>query len=249
MVGTMNRTVLVTGGSSGIGKAIAREFAKNKDNVIIISDIEVEKGLLTAEELRHQYEVSCDYFVCDISIPADVAATIGMIMDKYGRIDVLVNNAGIARDGLIDKISDDNWHKVLDVNLSGAFYCTKAVIGGMKENHYGKIINISSVSAEMGNFGQANYAASKGGLISMTKTVARESAKYQINVNAIAPGFIRTRMVEVVPEKVLEKIMSQIPMARLGEVEEVAKVAFFLASDDSKYITGQVINVNGGFYM
>jgi NAD(P)-dependent dehydrogenase (short-subunit alcohol dehydrogenase family) len=171
------------------------------------------------------------------------------IINEFGRIDILVNNAGITADKLLKDMTIQEWNKVISANLTGVFNCTKCVIKSMQKRKSGKIINISSISGQIGNIGQANYSASKAGVISFTKTVAKEYAKDGITVNAISPGFIRTKMVENIPEKVMEKILKQIPLGRVGEPEEVAKLVCFLTSDDANYITGQVININGGMYM
>jgi 3-oxoacyl-[acyl-carrier protein] reductase len=189
------------------------------------------------------------YIQADVSDPNQVEKMIEKIINEFGRIDILINNAGITRDKMLLNMDIEHWNRVISVNLTGTFNCTKAVIKYMKNQGGGKIINISSISAETGNIGQANYAASKGGVISFTKTVAKEYARDGIIVNAIAPGFIETKMLETVPEKVMQKILDQIPLHRLGKPEEVAELVCFLASDDANYITGQVININGGVHM
>ena len=171
------------------------------------------------------------------------------IIKEFGNIDILVNNAGITRDKLLENMDADTWNNVLSVNLTGIFNCTKAVIKHMKSQGHGKIINISSVVGITGNIGQANYSASKGGVISFTKTIAKEYARYNININAVAPGFIKTSLLQSIPEKVMEKILKKIMLGRLGNPEEVAKLVYFLSSDDSTYITGEVININGGLNM
>jgi 3-oxoacyl-[acyl-carrier protein] reductase len=174
---------------------------------------------------------------------------VGKIIAEFGRIDILVNNAGIIIDKRLTDMTIQDWNKVISVNLSGVFNCTKSVIKYMQKQKFGKIINIASISGQIGNIGQANYSAAKGGVISFTKTVAKEYAADNITANAIAPGFIKTRMLDNIPEKVMEKIFKQIPLRRLGKPEEVAMLVRFLASDDASYITGQVININGGLYM
>jgi 3-oxoacyl-[acyl-carrier protein] reductase len=171
------------------------------------------------------------------------------IVEQFGRIDILVNNAGITRDRLILRMTEEDWDAVLDVNLKGTFNCTKAAIRYMSKQKSGKIVSIASVSGEMGNPGQANYAASKAGVIGFTKTIAREFAGRGINVNAIAPGYIQTPMTDAVPEKAKEELKRMIPMERLGKPEDVAQAVLFLVSENSSYITGQVLNVNGGIYM
>ena len=189
------------------------------------------------------------YVQADISDPDQVEKMIGKTINEFGRIDILINNAGIVMDKKLENMSIDQWNRVISVNLTGTFNCTKSVIKYMKEQGEGRIINIASVVGEIGNFGQSNYAASKGGVIAFTKTVAKEYARDGIIVNAVAPGFIKTKMVEGIPQKVMQKILEQIPLGRLGEPEEVAKLVCFLASDDANYITGQVININGGMYV
>jgi NAD(P)-dependent dehydrogenase (short-subunit alcohol dehydrogenase family) len=171
------------------------------------------------------------------------------VVKQLGKIDILVNNAGITRDKSFVKMTPQMWSEVLSVNLDGAFYCTKAVIEGMLERKYGRIVNISSVIGRMGNFGQANYAASKAGLIALTKTLAKEFATKGITVNAVAPGYIETEMAKSVPKEILEKIIAQIPLGRLGKPTEVAGVVAYLVSEDADYMTGQVIDINGGLYV
>jgi NAD(P)-dependent dehydrogenase (short-subunit alcohol dehydrogenase family) len=171
------------------------------------------------------------------------------IVKKFGKIDILVNNAGIVRDKSFVKMTPQMWNEVLSVNLDGTFYCTKAVIEGMLERKYGRIINISSVIGRMGNRGQANYAASKAGIIALTQTLAKEFASKGITVNAIAPGFIETSMLKSVPKEIMDKILAQIPLGRLGKTSEIAGAVAYLASEDGDYITGQVIDINGGLYI
>lgn len=244
---TEKKVALVTGSARGIGRAIAIQLAKSGFN-IVVNNHEIEKeGIETTNEIKKI--TSAIYVKCDITDPIQVDAMIEKTLNEFGRIDVLVNNAGITIDKRFENMSLEDWNRVISTNLTGAFNCTKAVIMHMLERGGGTIINISSVIGEMGNVGQANYAASKGGLIAFTKTIAREYARYGINVNAVAPGFIKTKMTESIPIGNMKAILEQIPMGRLGTVDEIAKVVDFLASDDSKYITGQVINVNGGLYM
>jgi 3-oxoacyl-[acyl-carrier protein] reductase len=171
------------------------------------------------------------------------------ILERFSQIDILVNNAGIARDKLVLRMTEEDWDAVLNINLKGTFHCTKAVVKHMSKQRSGKIVNIASVVGEMGNAGQANYSASKAGVIGFTKTIAREFARRGINANAIAPGYIQTPMTDVLPEKVKEDLRRMIPLERLGQPEDVAEAVFFLVSEASSYITGQVLNVNGGIYM
>jgi 3-oxoacyl-[acyl-carrier protein] reductase len=185
----------------------------------------------------------------DVTHLEDVEKMVEAAMQRFGKIDILVNNAGIARDKLILRMTEEDWDTVLNVNLKGTFNCTKAVIKYMSKQRSGKIVNIASVVGMMGNPGQANYSASKAGVIGLTKTVAREFAARGINVNAIAPGYIQTPMTEVLPEKAKEELKRLIPMERLGQPEDVAHAVLFLVSEASSYITGNILNVNGGIYM
>ncbi|MBS3907317.1 MAG: 3-oxoacyl-[acyl-carrier-protein] reductase [Syntrophaceae bacterium] len=241
------KVVLVTGAAQGIGKAIALLLAKNGADVVV-SDINLEKAQETAHEIqgmgRRSFAIKVN--VADLK---DVERMVEAIVEQFGRIDILVNNAGITRDRLILRMTEEDWDAVLDVNLKGTFNCTKAAIRHMSKQKCGKIVSIASVSGEMGNPGQANYAASKAGVIGFTKTIAREFAGRGINVNAIAPGYIQTPMTDAVPEKAKEELKRMIPMERLGQPEDVAQAALFLVSENSSYITGQVLNVNGGIYM
>jgi len=241
------KVALVTGSAQGIGKAIALLLAKNGADVVV-SDINLEKAQETTNEIqgmgRRSFAIKVN--VADLK---DVERMVEAIVEQFGRIDILVNNAGITRDRLILRMTEEDWDAVLNVNLKGTFNCTKAVIRHMSKQKSGKIVSIASVSGEMGNPGQANYAASKAGVIGFTKTIAREFAGRGINVNAIAPGYIQTPMTDAVPEKAKEELKRMIPMERLGKPEDVAQAVLFLVSENSSYITGQVLNVNGGIYM
>jgi len=241
------KVALVTGAAQGIGKAIALLLAKNGAGVVV-SDINLEKAQETANEIqgmgRRSFAIKVN--VADLK---DVERMVEAIVEQFGRIDILVNNAGITRDRLILRMTEEDWDAVLNVNLKGTFNCTKAAIRHMSKQKSGKIVSIASVSGEMGNPGQANYAASKAGVIGFTKTIAREFAGRGINVNAIAPGYIQTPMTDAVPEKAKEELKRMIPMERLGQPEDVAQAVLFLVSENSSYITGQVLNVNGGIYM
>ena len=245
---SVNKVALVTGSSRGIGRAIALELAKRGFSVVINNDEKPQEKIEVMNEIKKIGQRAL-YIQADVSDPDQVEEMIKKILNEFGRIDILVNNAGVVMDKKLENMSVGQWNRVLSVNLTGTFNCTKSVIKYMKEQGGGKIINIASVVGEIGNFGQANYAASKGGVIAFTKTVAKEYAKDGILVNAVAPGFINTKMVQNIPEKVMQKILDQIPLGRLGGPEEVAKLVCFLASDDANYITGQVININGGVYM
>jgi 3-oxoacyl-[acyl-carrier protein] reductase len=245
---SVNKVALVTGSSRGIGRAIALELAKRGFSVVINNDEKPEEKVEVMNEINKEGQQAI-YIQADVSDPDQVEEMIKKILNDFCRIDVLVNNAGVVMDKKLENMSIEQWNRVISVNLTGTFNCTKSVIRYMKEQGGGRIINIASVVGEIGNFGQSNYAASKGGVIAFTKTVAKEYAKDGILVNAVAPGFINTKMVEGIPEKVMQKILDQIPLGRFGAPEEVAKLVCFLASDDANYITGQVININGGVYM
>ena len=246
--GEINKVALVTGSSRGIGRAIAIELAKCGIDVIVNNNVNPKEGTDVVDEINKIGQQAI-YIQADVSDLDQVEKMVEEIISEFGKMDILVNNAGIIVDKLLKDMTIEEWNKVVAVNLTGVFNCTKSAIKYMQKQKSGKIINISSVSGQIGNIGQANYSASKAGVISFTKTVAKEYAKDGISVNAVAPGFIRTRMVENIPEKVMLKILKQIPLGRLGEPEDVAKLVRFLASDDAKYITGQVISINGGVYM
>lgn len=241
------KVALVTGAAQGIGKAIVLLLARNGAD-IVVSDINLEKAEETANEVQviGRKAMAIKVNVADLE---DVERMVQTIIEKFGRIDILINNAGITRDKLILRMTEEDWDAVLNVNLKGTFNCTKAVIRHMSKQKGGKIVNIASVSGEMGNAGQANYSASKAGVIGLTKTIAREFAQRGINVNAIAPGYIQTPMTDALSEKVKEELRRLIPMGRLGQPEDVAQAVLFLVSEASSYITGQVLNVNGGIYM
>lgn len=241
------KVALVTGSAQGIGRAIARLLAENGADVVI-SDINLEKAEETANEIQKMGRRSLA-IKANVADHGDVERMIETIIEQFGRIDILVNNAGITRDRLIVRMTEEDWDAVLDVNLKGTFNCTKAALRYMAKQKSGKIVSIASVSGEMGNPGQANYAASKAGVIGFTKTIAREYASRGINVNAVAPGFIQTAMTDAIPEKAKETLKQMIPMERLGQPEDVAQAVLFLVSERSSYITGQVLNVNGGIYM
>ena len=238
---------LVTGAAQGIGKAIALLLARNGAD-LVVSDINLEKAEETAKEIRAIGPKAMAVKV-DVANLSDVERMVTGILEKLAKIDILVNNAGITRDKLILRMTEEDWDAVLGVNLKGTFNCTKAVVRHMAKQRSGKIVNIASVVGEMGNAGQANYSASKAGVIGLTKTIAREYAQRGINVNAIAPGYIETPMTEALPEKAKEELRKLIPMERLGKPEDVAEAVLFLVSEESSYMTGQVLNVNGGIYM
>jgi len=243
-----DKVAVITGSARGIGKAIAEEYAANGAKVII-SDIMQDKAEETASEIKAKFHVDTLAVKADVSKYEDVEILINQAIEKFGKIDIIVNNAGITRDNLIMRMSEQEWNMVIDINLKGVFNCTKAVSRPMMKQRNGKIINITSVVGEMGNPGQINYSASKAGVIGMTKTTAKELGSRGIRVNAIAPGFIVSEMTDKMTDQAKESLMKLIPMGELGKPADVAKAAVFLASDMSDYITGQVINVCGGMVM
>ena len=242
-----DKNALVTGAAQGIGKAIAVALAKHGAN-IIVSDINLELATQTAEEIK-ALGVKSSALKLNVTDLAEAEAAAKKIKEEMGSLDILINNAGITKDTLFLRMKKEDWDLVLNINLNGVFNLAKAVVPIMMKQRSGKIINIASIVGEMGNVGQANYAASKAGVIGLTKTLAREVAPRGITVNAIAPGFIQTAMTDKIPEEVKNKMMAQIPMAKLGQPEDVANACLFLASESAAYITGQVINVNGGMLM
>jgi 3-oxoacyl-[acyl-carrier protein] reductase len=241
------KVTLVTGAAQGIGKAIALLLARNGSD-IVVSDINLERAEETAKEIEGIGQRAMAIRV-DVANSEKVERMVQTILERFGHIDILVNNAGIARDRLILRMTEEDWDAVLNVNLKGTFNCTKAVVRHMSKQRSGKIVSIASVVGEMGNAGQANYSASKAGVIGFTKTIAREFAQRGINVNAIAPGYIETPMTDALSEKTKEELKQLIPMDRLGRPEDVAEAVLFLVSEASSYITGEVLNVNGGIYM
>lgn len=241
-----DRIAIITGGARGIGKEICRTFIE-EGAAVYIFDVDSDQGNKTIKELQSAYsESKINFFNVDITAEKSVESSVKNIMEIEGKIDILVNNAGITRDNLILRMSLEDWQKVIDINLTGAFICSKYVIRDMVRERRGKIINISSIVGVHGNAGQSNYSSSKAGIIGLTKTLARELAGRNIMVNAVAPGYIGTEMTGKLSDKIKEKLMDQIPVKRLGSVEDVAKTVLFLASDDSNYITGTVINLDGG---
>jgi 3-oxoacyl-[acyl-carrier protein] reductase len=241
------KAALVTGSAQGIGKSIALALAREGADCVI-SDMNMELAEKTAEEARSLGGKALAVKV-NVADSEEVTAMVQKTLDEFGKIDILVNNAGITRDGLLMRMKDDDWEQVLNVNLKGAFLCTRAVARPMMKQRSGRIINIASIVGAMGNAGQANYVASKAGLIGLSKTVARELASRGVTCNAVAPGFIDTAMTQILADDVKEKLLAQIPMGKLGTAEDVARSVCFLASEDAAYITGQVLHVNGGMYM
>jgi 3-oxoacyl-[acyl-carrier protein] reductase len=236
-----DKVILVTGGSRGIGKAIADEFNNSGGTVIVTYKNAIDEEYFNSKNIVH--------YKCDVADLNSVTELIENIIKTYDRIDIVVNNAGITKDGLLMRMSESDFDLVIDTNLKGVFNVTKAVSRSMMGKRYGKIINITSVVGITGNAGQANYVASKAGVIGLTKAVARELASRNINVNAIAPGFIETEMTDKLPDAVKQKYLDAIPMKRFAGSGEVAKAVLFLASDYASYITGQTICVDGGFVM
>ena len=241
------KVALITGGARGIGKEIATLFAKEGAN-IAICDVNMEEAEKTAKEIHDLGRESLAFKV-DVTDSIHVHDMVDKILDKFNKIDILINNAGITKDNLLLRMSEEEWDKVIAVNLKGTFVCTKLVSKVMIKQRYGRIVNLASIIGIMGNAGQANYAASKAGIIGLTKSAAKELASRNICVNAIAPGFIKTDMTAKLPEDVQKKILSVIPLSRFGEAKDVADLALFLSSESSLYITGQVIQVDGGMVM
>lgn len=241
------QTAIVTGGARGIGKEIVLKLAGVGAN-IVIADLMTEQAVETAEEVKKLGSKALIQKV-DISKMADVENMVKNTINEFKTIDILINNAGVTRDTLLIRMKEEDWDFVLKVNLTGTFNCTKSVAKFMIKQRKGRIVNIASIVGIMGNAGQSNYSASKAGIIGLTKTSAREFASRNITVNAIAPGFIDTEMTQSLNEKVKQQLKDQIPLGKLGMPEDIANCAKFLVSDDAAYITGQVINVNGGMLM
>lgn len=239
-----DKVVIITGGSAGIGKSSVERFAQAGAHVAIW-DINKSAGEELAITLKAQ-SLSVSFHQCNTSDQSSVQQACQAVIDQYGQIDVLINNAGITRDSTLKKMSPEDWQMVIDVNLTGVFYCAQAVALHMLERCAGRIINVSSVVGLYGNFGQTNYAATKAGVIGMTKTMARELGRKGITVNAVAPGFIATEMVAKMPEKVIQMMEEKTPIGRLGTPEDIAAAFFFLAGPDASFINGAVLSVDGG---
>ena len=235
----LDKVSIITGGAAGIGAATAIKF-KEEGAKVIIWDLNEEKGTALAAEL------GADFDKVNTSNYADIEVAAKKVFDTYGRIDVLVNNAGITRDSSLKKMTPELWQQVIDINLTGVFYCVKIISEYMLMNNWGRILNASSVVGLYGNFGQTNYVATKAGLIGMTKTLARELGRKGITVNCVAPGFIATEMVSAMPENVIESMKAKVPVARLGEPKEIASAYAYLASDEAAYINGATLSVDGG---
>jgi acetoacetyl-CoA reductase len=238
------QVALVTGGARGIGLAISSRLAERGVRVAV----GYSHGAETAKQFAAAHE-GATIHQGNIGVAADCERVISEVLEQHGRMDVLVNNAGITIDRTVRKMSMEDWDRVIHVNLSGAFYLSRAVLQHMLDRGYGRIINISSVIGEKGNIGQANYAAAKSGLFGLTNSLALETARKGITVNSVAPGFIATEMVQAMPPEALQRVVDQIPVGRLGQPDEIARVVEFLADPDSGYITGEVYGINGGLYM
>ncbi|NQT56749.1 MAG: 3-oxoacyl-[acyl-carrier-protein] reductase [Desulfobacteraceae bacterium] len=249
MSNSSSRVVVITGGSRGIGRSVSFKFAEEKARIVIVHFDPDDADSNKTVNVLAQMGVKAESYKVDVSSHEAVGVLFKEILSKFEKIDVLVNNAGIIRDTLLMRMNEEDWDTVIGVNLKGVFNCTRAVIRPMIKQRGGRIVNISSVVGEIGNAGQANYAASKAGIMGFTKTVAREVAVRGITVNAIAPGFIDTEMTVGLPEKVKENFIRQIPIGRFGKPEDVAGAVNWLCSDAASYITGQIIHVNGGLYM
>ena len=241
------KKALVTGAAQGIGQAIASALAQAGADVVVV-DLEAARCEETLQSIRQHGRQGLSLSM-NVSEWNGVKNTIDQVMKDWGRIDILVNNAGITRDGLMMRMKEEDWNAVLQVNLTGTFYCTKAVLMPMSKQRYGRIVNIASVVGVTGNAGQANYSASKAAVIGLTKSVAREYASRNITVNAVAPGFIETAMTQALSGDVREALLKQIPVGRLGQANDVAETVKFLASDAASYVTGHVLHVNGGMHM
>ena len=236
----MGKKVLITGGSRGIGLTLCQEFLKNEYEVYSIYHTDAVDNSVNSD---------VEYFKCDCRDFEQLKDLKADLNSRDISIDVLINNAGILKDKTIKNLTEEDWYDVMQTNLAGTFYCSKLFLDDMIKHNFGRIITISSVVAHTGNFGQTNYAASKSGILGFTKSLALETSKYNITVNAIAPGFIKTEMTKTIPDNILINIIEKIPKMRLGTPEEIAHVALFLVSEKSGYITGETININGGYYM
>jgi acetoacetyl-CoA reductase/3-oxoacyl-[acyl-carrier protein] reductase len=242
-----DKTAIVTGASRGIGRAIALELAQEGARVALNYVSSDARAQQVADEIA-TFGGACMLAKADVADPHEARAMVKRVAERFGRLDILVNNAGITRDKSLRKMTDEDWLEVVQANLNAVFFCSSAAIPIMIEQNYGRIINVSSMNGQTGSFGQANYGASKGGIIAFTKTCAIELAKYNITVNAICPGFTMTDMLAKVPANIQDQIKARIPLGRFGTPEDMAKAATFLV-EGGDYITGQQININGGAYM
>lgn len=236
-----DKVILITGGSRGIGKTIAESFSDEGATVIVTYRNSIDEAYFDSKGIEH--------FKCDVSDIRSVQEMVDSILKEYEKIDILINNAGITKDGLLMRMSEEDWDAVLDTNLKGVFNMTKAVTRSMMSKRYGRVINITSVVGITGNAGQANYVASKAGVIGFTKSIAKELASRNITVNAVAPGFIETEMTDKLSDEVKQSYMNMIPLKKFGNGEDIAKAVKFLAGSDADYITGQTLCVDGGIVM
>ncbi len=243
-----NKNVLVTGATRGIGKAIAIKMAQEGANIGVVGSSSFEKAEIVCDEIR-KLGVEAKAYICDVSKFEETEKLAKEVIKDFGKLDVIVNNAGITKDGLMLTMKEEDFDRVIDVNLKGNFNIVKSFTRHLFKNRSGNIVNITSVSGLMGNPGQSNYAAAKAGVVGMTKTWAKEFATRNIRVNAVAPGFIETDMTKEINEKAGDKIVETIPMKRLGKPEDIAEMVTFLASDKASYITGEIIKVDGGIYV
>lgn len=242
-----DKVAIITGAANGIGLQAARTFA-NEGAQVVIADFDEASGKEREGELQSE-GMKCTFIQVNVADRGSVDSMVDEVLSTYGKIDILINNAGITRDAMLSKMTPEQFQQVIDVNLNGVFHCTQAVLPSMTAQGQGKIVNTSSVSGAYGNVGQTNYAAAKSGIIGMTKTWAKELARKGINVNAVAPGFTETGMVEGVPEKVIDQMKEQIPMGRLGRPEDIANAYLFLSSNEANYVNGHVLHVDGGIMM
>ena len=243
-----NKVAVITGAAQGIGRAIATTLAQQGANVVV-SDIQLEKAETTAKEIMAETGQKVIAVHADVVDSASVKAMIDRTIDEFERIDILVNNAGTTRDGLIMRMKESDWDLVLNINLKGTFNCSKAVVRPMMKQHYGRIVNITSVSGLIGQVGQTNYSASKAGIIGFTKALAREVGSRKITVNAIAPGLVKTALTIDLPQELKDMFIQMTPLGRYGEPEDIANAVAFLVSDEASYITGHVLSVDGGMAM
>ncbi len=244
MIGLKGKVAVITGGSQGIGKAVVHKLSSLGCHCMIW-DIDEGKAKETMKELSAN-PGNIEFYKTDVAQLSQVESATEKTIMQFGTVDILINNAGITRDATLKKMTIEHWHKVIEVNLNGVFYCTRSIIPIMMDKEYGRILNASSVVGIYGNFGQSNYAATKAAVIALTKVWSRELGKYKITVNAIAPGFIETDILSTIPEKVMDMMKSKSPLNRLGSVEEVASLYAYLASEESGFISGSVFSIDGG---
>jgi 3-oxoacyl-[acyl-carrier protein] reductase len=243
-----DKVAIITGGAKGIGLAIARKFAQNGANVAL-ADIDEQGVLESAKAIESEFGVKTIAAKVDVSKSEECKVFVDSVFSNLGKIDILINNAGVTKDNLTLRMSEEDWDLVLNINLKSAFLMSKFALKYMSKQRYGKIVNMSSVVGQMGNGGQANYSASKSGLIGLTKSLAKEFSSRNVCVNAVAPGFVKTAMTEKMPQELKDKALSSIPLGRFAEAEDIANAVLFLSGDESSYITGQLIAVNGGLYI